>query len=89
MFVSLGRDNDPYTIDFDTAVALIEAKIFADANKLITTFMYKDVECKVENGRYGPFIRYGKLNIKIPKESIEKIKKLKDKDWIKIVKENE
>lgn len=85
LFVSLGRDNDPYTIDFDTATALIDAKIFADANKLITTFMYKDVECKVENGRYGPFIRYDKTNIKIPKEFHEKIKDLSDADRVKIV----
>ena len=85
LFVSLGRDNDPYTIDFDTATALIDAKIFADANKLITTFMYKDVECKVENGRYGPFIRYDKTNVKIPKEFHEKIKDLSDADRVKIV----
>lgn len=85
LFVSLGRDNDPYTIDYDTAVALIDAKIFADANKLITTFMYKDVECKVENGRYGPFIRYDKQNVKIPKEFHEKIKDLSDADRVKIV----
>jgi len=85
LFVSLGRDNDPYTIDFDTATALIDAKIFADANKLITTFMYKDVECRVENGRYGPYIKYDKQNIKIPKEFHEKIKDLSDKDRVKIV----
>ena len=85
LFVSLGRDNDPYTIDFDTAVELIEAKIFADANKLITTFMYKDIECRVENGRYGPYVKYDKQNIKIPKEFHEKIKDLSDADRVKIV----
>jgi DNA topoisomerase I len=85
LFVSLGRDNDPYTIDFDTAIALIDTKIHADANKLITTFMYNGVECKVENGRYGPFIRYDKTNFKIPKEFHEKIKDLSESDRIKIV----
>ncbi len=85
LFVSLWKDNDPYTIDFETATALIDAKIFADANKLITTFMYKDVECKVENGRYGPFIRYDKTNVKIPKEFHDKIKDLSDTDRVKIV----
>ena len=47
--------------------------------------MYKDVECKVENGRYGPFIRYDKTNVKIPKEFHEKIKDLSDADRVKIV----
>ena len=51
--------------------------------------MYNNIECKVEHGRYGPFIRYGKLNIKIPKEFHEKIKKVSDKDWIAIVKAGE
>ena len=85
LFVSLGKDNDPYTIDFDTAAALIDAKIYADANKLITTFMYKDIECKVENGRYWPFIRYDKQNVKIPKEFHEKIKDLSETDRVKII----
>jgi len=85
LFVSLGRENDPYTIDFETATALIDAKIFADANKLITTFMYKDIECKVENGRYGPYIKYDKANVKIPKEFHEKLKDLSDADRVKIV----
>jgi DNA topoisomerase-1 len=85
LFVSLGKDHDPYTIDFETAAQLIDAKIEFEANKLITTFMYKDVECKVENGRYGPFIRYGKDNIKIPKDLHDKIDTISDKDRVKIV----
>jgi DNA topoisomerase-1 len=68
---------------------LIDTKIQGDKDKLIHTFAYNNIECKVENGRYGPFIRYGKLNIKIPKEFHEKIKKISDKDWIAIVKAGE
>lgn len=76
LFVSLGKDNDPYTIDFDTAVDLIQKKREADANKVITTFEYKATQVSVENGRYGPFIRFGKQNIKIPKDLHPKIKSL-------------
>ena len=89
LFVSLGKAYDPYTISFEEACTLIDTKIQGDKDKLIHTFVYNNVECKVENGRYGPFIRYGKLNIKIPKEFHEKIKKISDKDWIAIVKAGE
>jgi len=85
LFVSLRKQDDPYTIDAQTAQELIEAKINADANKLITTFVYNATECKVENGRYGPFIRYGKLNIKIPKDILPKIQKLSDQERVQIV----
>ena len=85
MFVSLGRDNDPYTIDYDTAVVLIEKKIESDANKIITSFEYKGEYVSIENGRYGPFIRFGKKNIKIPKTMHEGIKKVTQKQWKELI----
>ena len=85
MFVSLGRDNDPYTIDYDTAVVLIEKKIESDANKIITSFEYKGEHVSIENGRYGPFIRFGKKNIKIPKSMHEGIKKVTQKQWKELI----
>ena len=85
MFVSLGRDNDPYTIDYDTAVVLIEKKIESDANKIITSFEYKGEHVSIENGRYGPFIRFGKKNIKIPKTMHEGIKKVSQKQWKELI----
>ena len=85
MFVSLGRDNDPYTIDYDTAVVLIEKKIESDANKIITSFEYKGEHVSIENGRYGPFIRFGKKNIKIPKTMHEGIKKVTQKQWKELI----
>ena len=47
--------------------------------------MYKDVECRVENGRYGPYIKYDKQNVKIPKELHGSIKDIKDKDRVKMI----
>ncbi|AKH33152.1 DNA topoisomerase 1 [candidate division SR1 bacterium Aalborg_AAW-1] len=85
MFVSLGRDNDPYTIDYDTAVVLIEKKIESDANKIITSFEYQGEHVSIENGRYGPFIRFGKKNIKIPKTMHEGIKKVSQKQWKELI----
>lgn len=65
-FVSIPKDNDPYTIELDKAVALIEAKRVADANRLIKSFD-ENPDIQVLNGRFGPYIKAGKKNVKIPK----------------------
>ena len=68
-FVSLKADDgdDPYTVTLERAVKLIKAKIEADAKALIKVFE-EDETVRVLNGRYGPYIKAGKLNAKIPKE---------------------
>jgi len=65
-FVSLGKENDPYTVDEATAISLIEAKREADAKKLIKTFEENE-EVRVLNGRWGPYISFEKKNVRIPK----------------------
>ncbi len=66
-FVSLKRGvDDPYTIDLSTAITRIEDKRVADANKLIKEFE-QDADLKVLNGRWGPYIAYGKENVRLPK----------------------
>ena len=65
-FVSLRKDNDPYSINLDEAIALIEAKREADRNKLIKSFP-ENPDLTVLNGRWGPYIAFGKSNVKIPK----------------------
>jgi DNA topoisomerase-1 len=65
-FVSIPKDLDPYTITPEKAVELIEAKRIADANKLIKAFPENE-EIQVLNGRFGPYIKAGKKNVKIPK----------------------
>lgn len=69
LFASLKKadGDDPMTIDYDRAVEVVEAKIKAEKEKYIKTFEEnKDVQ--VLNGRYGPYIKHGKKNIKIPKD---------------------
>ena len=46
---------------------LIQAKIEADAKALIKVFE-EDETVQVLNGRYGPYIKAGKTNAKIPKD---------------------
>jgi len=66
-FVSIPKDIDPYTITPERAVELIEAKRIADANKTIKLFA-EDPEIQILNGRFGPYIKAGKKNVKIPKD---------------------
>ncbi len=66
IFTSIGKEDDPYTIDLDRSIELINIKREKDANKLIKAFEENEL-VKVLNGRWGPYIAYGKQNIKIPK----------------------
>lgn len=65
-FVSL-KEDDPLDIELDRAIELILAKRKADAEKLIKTFE-EDSDIQILNGRWGPYIKAGKLNVKIPKD---------------------
>ena len=65
-FVSLKKEQDPYTITQDEAIELIKAKREADINKFIMEFKEHDIQ--VLNGRFGAYIKKGKDNYKIPKD---------------------
>lgn len=65
-FVSIPKTDDPYTVTLARTVELIEGKRVADANKLIKGFP-EDPDIQVLNGRFGPYIKAGKKNVKIPK----------------------
>lgn len=68
-FVSIRAEDgdDPYSIQLDRAIELIEAKIKADKEKTIKIFEEDDT-VQVLNGRYGPYIKIGRKNFKIPKD---------------------
>ena len=70
VFASIPKDSDldPYTITFDDAKVLMEEKLEAEAKKHINTFETEDGEIFVLNGRWGPYIKKGKTNYKIPKD---------------------
>ncbi len=65
-FVSLGKEDDPYTIDLERALELIAEKRSADASKEIKVFTEQGI--RVLNGRYGPYVTDGKKNARIPKD---------------------
>ena len=65
-FVSLGKEDDPMTIDAPRAIELIEAKRKKDRERTIKVFE-EDENVKVLNGRWGPYIAVGKSNYRLPK----------------------
>ncbi len=67
VFVSLKKEDDPYTINLERAIELIEEKRRVQAERLIKSFD-EDKEVQVLNGRWGPYIAVKDKNVKIPKD---------------------
>ena len=67
MFTSLPKEDDPLSVDIDRAIELIKAKQKAEAEKYIKVFDENE-DVQVLKGRYGPYIKVGKKNVKIPKD---------------------
>ncbi len=65
LFVNIPKRFDPETITLDEAYELIEKKVEKEANRYI--HKWEDKKVAVENGRWGPFIRFKKKSIKLPK----------------------
>lgn len=65
-FVSLGKDDDPFSVELPRAIELIDAKREKDKNAVIKTFS-EEPELKVLKGRWGPYISFKKNNYKLPK----------------------
>jgi DNA topoisomerase-1 len=66
-FVSLQKEQDPLSITEEEAIQLIKDKREADAKKHIKSFD-ENPEIQILNGRWGPYIKFGKNNFKIPKD---------------------
>lgn len=66
-FYSLKKDYDPHTISEAEAIEVIEAKRVADAEKFIKVFD-EDPSYQILNGRWGPYLKAGSKNVKLPKD---------------------
>ena len=66
-YVSLKKEDDPFTIELERALELIREKKEADANRTIKEFEAEGI--RVLNGRYGPYITDGSKNAKVPKDT--------------------
>ena len=67
LFVSIPKEEDVMEIELDRAIELILAKRKADAERIIKQFE-EDPDTQILNGRWGPFIKSGKKNFKLPKD---------------------
>lgn len=83
-FVSLGKQDDPFTVDLGRAVELIQLKREKDLKAVIKIYD-EEPELKVLNGRWGPYISFKKKNYKIPKKM--KAEELSLEDCKKIIAE--
>ena len=68
-FVSIKQPDEPLSIDEARAIQLIQEKREADAKKFIKGFE-EDENVTVLIGRWGPFIKWEKKNVKIPKDMV-------------------
>ena len=84
-FTSIKKEDDPATINLTRAIELIEAKREADRNKFIASFDHESGTIEVLNGRFGPYIKQGKSNYKIPKDTDPK--SLGINECLKLIKE--
>ena len=66
LFINIPRRIDPETISQEEIFELIEAKIEKEAKRYIA--QWPDEKIALENGRWGPFIRYKKKSYKIGKK---------------------
>ncbi len=80
-YVSLGKGQDPYSLTEEQAVKLIEDSRDKEARKLIAEF--PDSGIQVLNGRFGPYIKKGRDNYKIPKKKDPQT--LTEEDCVEII----
>ena len=64
------------TVTEERAIELIQEKRIADINKFIQEFPEQGIQ--VLNGRFGPYLKQGKNNFKIPKGRDPKILTLEE-----------
>ena len=65
-YVSLGSDDDPYTIGLPRALELIETQRLIEAQREIRIF--KEAGISILAGRFGPYITNSKKNVRVPKD---------------------
>lgn len=66
-YISIPKNLDPMSIDFEEAVTLIQERRQEEANRHIKTLGEGEEMIQILNGRYGPYVAYKGKNYKIPK----------------------
>ncbi|MEL6659035.1 MAG: type I DNA topoisomerase [Bacteroidota bacterium] len=71
LFVNVPKKYDWENLTEEEAIELLKAKIEKEANRYVQR--WDDEDISIQNGRWGPFIKYGKQNVKLPKVGKEKM----------------
>jgi DNA topoisomerase-1 len=86
-YTSLPKDDDPMTIDLDTAIALIDEKRRQEEKRHMKIFE-EDPKLEIINGRYGPYIAYDGKNYRMPKAMHQRAEELTYEECMNIVNGN-
>ncbi|HSB92131.1 MAG TPA: type I DNA topoisomerase [Flavitalea sp.] len=84
-FYSLGKELDPYSITYEEATPIIVEKRTAKEERTIKVFEKEKIQ--LLRGPYGPYIKQGLRNYKIPKEQQEKAADLQIDEVKKLIEE--
>lgn len=82
-FYSLKKEMDPYKVPLEEVIPLIEEKRKAAAENTIKIFEKEKI--KILKGPYGPYIKKGLRNFKIPKEKMDAPEKLELEEVLSII----
>lgn len=66
-YVSLKKEDDPYSLSRERALELIAEKKIADKSRELRIF--DDSNVRILNGKFGPYITDGTRNARLPKET--------------------
>jgi DNA topoisomerase-1 len=69
VFASIPKGEDPMTITFERALEIYLDKLQVEANRLIKSFDERP-DVQLLNGRYGAYLKIGKDNFKLPKDTV-------------------
>lgn len=84
-FYSLSKEFDPYTISLEEATPILVEKRTAKEERTIKIFEKEKIQ--LLRGPYGPYIKQGLRNYKIPKEQQEKAADMELEEAKKIIEE--
>lgn len=82
-FYSLGKNHDPYEIELEEATPIIIEK--REAKEKSTIKVFEKEKIQILRGPYGPYIKQGLKNYKLPKEMQEKAEDITLEEAQKII----
>lgn len=67
-YYPIPKEEDPITVNLERAIGIIQEKRQKDAANILKTFP-EEPSLQILNGRFGPYLKAGKQNIKLPKDT--------------------